>query len=380
MHGKIIAYIEPSVLKWARERITATSNIVSQKTGIKESKLLEWEEGKSYPSFTQLRKLAKFYNLHLSVFFLPKPPLYKKTGSINLRRFVGVVHEKLNVDTNRFLIECSDKRELIREIYKYKYENKIVNLVKSFSDVKSTAIKIREMLCLSPPSKKRENRIWFNELREKIDNLGILVFQTNRYVDLGGIRGIAIYEKEFPLIILDKRDSYGAKSFTLVHELIHLMCEHDDVFNEGRNLLNPEHDNFEIWVNSVTSEVLVFDNNFWVLYNEKWNSNLSVYMNCNNLSGYFGVSSEVIALKLLKHECIQNEEYNNVKDECKKRASKKKKSGRNIPHYSCLNENGRFFVKSVLSKHAEGDYTTLEACSYLGLKYNSFNKLLAYIR
>jgi Zn-dependent peptidase ImmA (M78 family) len=379
MHGRMTAYIEPSILKWARDRISATPEIICQKVEVKLSELLEWEDGKSFPSYASLRKLAKFYNLHISVFYLPAPPKSKKHGSINLRRFVGVVHEELDVDTNRFLLECSNKRELLREIFEDSYENKISNIVDSFSDVKATANKIREILNLEFSTTKKELRVWYNELREKVEGLGVVIFQTNRYVSLGGIRGIAIHEDEFPLIILDKRDSYGARSFTIVHELVHLMCNNDDAFEYGRNHTKPEDDKFEIWANSVAAEVLVSQNDYWALHKAKWNSNLSTYANCDNLTGYIGVSSEVIARILLDTNIIRENEYKLVREECKRRASLKSKSGRTIPHYACINENGKLFVKSVLSKYADGAYTTLEACSYLGLKHNSFNKLLSYI-
>jgi Zn-dependent peptidase ImmA (M78 family) len=70
----------------------------------------------------------------------------------------------------------------------------------------------------------------FMRWRILIENLGVAV-----YVEpLGGddTRGISIYFNQFPAIVVDQNDKfYGARSFTLLHELAHLLLRQAGISN-----------------------------------------------------------------------------------------------------------------------------------------------------
>ena len=75
MARTVKALITPEVLKWARERrIRLSIEYAAEKLNVKPERLRAWEAGVDQPTFAQLKKIAKLYKTHLSIFYLPEPP------------------------------------------------------------------------------------------------------------------------------------------------------------------------------------------------------------------------------------------------------------------------------------------------------------------
>ena len=75
MAQSVKALITPEVLKWVRERrIRLSVEYAAEKLNVKPERLEAWEAGKDLPTFAQLKKIAKLYKTHISVFYLPEPP------------------------------------------------------------------------------------------------------------------------------------------------------------------------------------------------------------------------------------------------------------------------------------------------------------------
>ena len=71
----MIAHINPVILKWAREeRMRLTLEYAARKLRVKTEHLEEWEEGKAKPTWGMLKRIASFYKLHVTYFYLPEPP------------------------------------------------------------------------------------------------------------------------------------------------------------------------------------------------------------------------------------------------------------------------------------------------------------------
>ena len=75
MAKSVKALITPEVLKWARERrIRLDLEFAADKLKIDSERLAAWESGDDQPTFAQLKKIAKLYRTHVSIFYLPIPP------------------------------------------------------------------------------------------------------------------------------------------------------------------------------------------------------------------------------------------------------------------------------------------------------------------
>ena len=75
MAKSVEALITPEVLKWARERrIRLSIEYAAEKLNVKPARLEAWEAGAEKPTFAQLKRIAKLYKTHLSIFYLSEPP------------------------------------------------------------------------------------------------------------------------------------------------------------------------------------------------------------------------------------------------------------------------------------------------------------------
>ena len=75
MAKSVKALITPEVLKWAREkRIRLEIDYAAKKLKVEPEALEAWENGTEQPTISQLKKIAKLYKTHISVFYLPEPP------------------------------------------------------------------------------------------------------------------------------------------------------------------------------------------------------------------------------------------------------------------------------------------------------------------
>src|SRR5687767_12805913 len=68
------AFINPDLLKWARESISMDFLEAVERLGVHRNQLADWEEGIERPTIAQLRKMSEVYKRPLAAFYLPKPP------------------------------------------------------------------------------------------------------------------------------------------------------------------------------------------------------------------------------------------------------------------------------------------------------------------
>ena len=119
MAKSVKALITPEVLKWARERrIRLEVDHAAKKLKIEPECLEAWENGTEQPTIAQLKKIAKLYRTHISIFYLQKPP----TDFQPLTDY-RVLPEQFAIDTeqvyklNANIIEAYERREVLIELY-----------------------------------------------------------------------------------------------------------------------------------------------------------------------------------------------------------------------------------------------------------------------
>ena len=67
-----------------------------------------------------------------------------------------------------------------------------------------------------------DDRIGFNTWRAAIEDLDVLVLQMTD-VDRHEARGFSIAERSLPVVVANNEDPFSARSFTIVHELTHVL-------------------------------------------------------------------------------------------------------------------------------------------------------------
>src|SRR5690606_12676331 len=82
---------------------------------------------------------------------------------------------------------------------------------------------IRSKLGISIGAQKkfRQSRVAFNAWRDAVANSGVLVIQSSK-VNLTDMRGYSVFFDRLPLVVINRKDAYSARTFTLIHEFTHL--------------------------------------------------------------------------------------------------------------------------------------------------------------
>lgn len=69
-----LAMINYTMLKWAREKASLTLEDAANKIEVKLSSLVEWEAGRTSPTFEELLIISEIYGLPVSMFYLSEWP------------------------------------------------------------------------------------------------------------------------------------------------------------------------------------------------------------------------------------------------------------------------------------------------------------------
>lgn len=246
--------VRPNILRQCREQIGLDIEEAQKKVSIKTLDKIEGGEVK--PTFKQLAKLANLYQVPQWVFLRDKlPDRYQFTASIGaFRQFADTTSAFDDYKVRTITAKVSRFRELILEIMRDMGESP-----PSFSPPKWTpntlnlAGIIRNWLGCSETTHHD-----FQHWKKLIEDKNIFVFMTSKYsswskVDPSLFRGICIYEDTLPIVVINDSDAYKAQSFTLFHELGHLLKK-QSVFDLGDAGTQSES---EKWCDQFAGDVLM---------------------------------------------------------------------------------------------------------------------------
>ena len=215
--------INIQILKQCREQIGL--DLFDVETKVKKIATIEEDEQK--PTFRQLDILADFYKVPRWVFIADKlPDEYHFQKSVPaFRQFADNPYGIFDDYKIRGLTaKIEQYRELIIELREDMGEP-----IEPFNPPKFTKN-------MPPVNAARQIRRWlgttdsfdFSEWKKMLEDKDVFVFLTSKYkgwsnIDRKLFRGLAIYNRTLPVIIINDSDARKAQSFSLFHELGHLI-------------------------------------------------------------------------------------------------------------------------------------------------------------
>lgn len=249
----LVEGINTDVLKECRLQLGMNLSEVSKKV----PKISEIESGKKKPTFNQIQVLADLYAVPRWVFIASRlPEHYKISNSIpNFRKLAGSQLEILESPRIKKLItKIERKREMLldlaTEIDAYIPDFRPPS-IKPSNSPSIVAERVRDWLGVG------KDHLSFQEWKTLVEGKGIFVFLTSKYkgwshIEIKTFRGLSVFHSKLPIIIINNSDSKKAQSFTLFHELGHLLKEEDsfDVW-ESVNLKEEE------WCDSFAGSLLM---------------------------------------------------------------------------------------------------------------------------
>ena len=239
--------VNPEILVWARETAGLTQEQAVKKIGIRPAygieavdRLASLEAGTAEPTRSTLVKMAKQYRRPLLTFYLSSPPQKGDRGT-DFRTLSSEEHSATDdARVDALIREMQARQSMVRAVLEDEDEAEPLAFIgsRSVSDGKMAVLQsLRTLLDIDIETYYRQSDAGeaFALLRQKTEDAGVFVLLQG---DLGSyhtaieaelFRGFVLADDVAPFIVINDNDSRAAWSFTLLHELVHLLLGHTGV-------------------------------------------------------------------------------------------------------------------------------------------------------
>ncbi len=388
--------VNSNILRWAREKAELSPEEAVKKLSINDTKnttavnrLYALEHEGEEPSRAMLLRMAKIYRRPLLTFYMSTPPKKGNRGQ-DFRTLPHDRFAKVDVIIDALIRDICARQSMIRAALEDEEEADTLPFIgsKNISDGRTVVLEaIHKLLQLdldlfynaSSPSKA------FSLLRAKTEEQGIFVLLKS---DLGSyhtaiepklFRGFAHADDIAPFIVINNQDSKRAWSFTLIHELTHLLLGQTGIsgFDSGNKI--------EKFCNDVASEFLLPKE---ILASLKININTDYkevetriidFAKSNNLS------NSMISYKLFRNKMISKDYWERLSKQFrelwqKNRSAQRKKmrESESGPSYYIIHRQhiGASLINLVQRMMAIGALTTSKAGKVLGVKATNVQNII----
>lgn len=313
---RVYAKINKQTLRYIREKKNISFDHILRVAKISQEKLLSWEDINSgkFPTVNQAKALAACYHVPFAGF-------YMNSKDIDIKAFPKVVNKRVMINNinddsavNLAVEDLINDRDFYVELM-----NNLKEPLGAFhltidenKNAQEWAAIIREIcnINLKDQYSLSSKRKFYLYLRKRIEASGVFI-QCFDDVEPEILRGVAIVDDSVPIIGINDKDRYPAKSFSIIHEFVHVIKRTSAVCNEM--LDSSANDKEEVFCNAVAGETLVPSKELISVIADKKNN--AIIGNFHSfdlrtvdwLARKFSVSSEVIARRLLDtQECNEN--------------------------------------------------------------------------
>lgn len=369
-----LAYINPKILKWARNDC-GFSLEEAVKSDLNPEKLEKAEQGEVHLTYKQFLKIARRYRRPPAFFYLKNPP---EEHLLDDFRTLESKETKFSPVLRDEFLKIKEKRSFAIKFKDYdkEYEYNYVNSISTDDQPIKTALKIRNLLAITLENQRgwKEKYEAFNSWKSSIEKIGILIFQLSG-IELSEMRGFSISEIPYPVIGLNRKDSPFGRIFTLIHELCHIMIKRGGICTIQTK--DEEHYEIEKFCNSVAGKVLIptesfnrflKDNDLFVKKN--WSDDT-----LDKISRIYWVSKEVILRKLLDLN-LTTPKYYNLKRNQWKKGEKEKKSFQESQFRKVLTTQSNNYIKIVINALNNNQITYHDLSFYLNMNLKHLDKLI----
>lgn len=223
----------PQVLIWARETAGLSVEAAAKRLGVSVRRLTEFEAGEREPTRNQLVAMSKRYHRPLLAFYLPKPPIYTEQPN-DFRSLPERSPPGSEALVSALVRDVLSRQYLVKAALEELEENKLLPFVGSarMSDGVEAAVSSLQTLLDVKREDFRAQKTAdgaFSILRTGAEKAGVFVLLMGNLgthhtdIDVRIFRGFALADNVAPFVVINEKDSRAAWSFTLLHELVHVL-------------------------------------------------------------------------------------------------------------------------------------------------------------
>jgi Zn-dependent peptidase ImmA (M78 family) len=308
-------------------------------------------------------------------------PVERLPKWLNKRRLQDSVASSDDSALNLAMFELLRLRRVVLDT-RFELKGTIAPFIYS-GDLSSTttlALQLRDYLGISYEMQKATTsaRKFFLLVRSRIEEKGVMVAGFDR-VPLAIARGIALYFDELPIIGVNSEDRPPAKTFSMIHELVHVLKRQSAACNEIGPL--PSLDEEEVFCNAVAGEFLVPAD---LLRQENEVGKMDIDVEAiAALASRYSVSREVIARRLLDQGRIQPHEYETFMENFRAELEAERNAPRNsssaVFHRNMVREafdrNGTTVCRVLQNGLDHQIYSQQDVGDFLGIKLRNIPRL-----
>ncbi len=331
-------------------------------------------------TFNQLRKVADYFGRGV-LFFLEKGSVDE--AQVHTTQFRTLTNQKPEVTpTLKKLIERVEKqREVYLGLLEERDESERVRFTPpdcAGRTIPETALIVRKWL-------GQQDVNDFDSYRAALETMGILVFRSNGYSGKwqipkeNPIPGFPLYDPDCPVIGIKKQVSERRQTFTLMHELGHLILHKSSSIDDEHDLHS--HKGREKEANAFAGHLLVPDFFLGSINDAERPVEVSQFdLWLERLCKDWGVSCEVILRRLLDAGRLPQGEYSAFRQWQATLVLPQKDGGsRQYRHREPVHVFGDAFVRTVLDALNARQITISRASSYLdSIKIKDLHSLERY--
>ena len=360
--------INTIVLKQCREQLGLTISEVEKKI----KKIYQIENGEVNPTFKQIDILSALYNVPRWVFIsdsLPKE--YQFDEAIPAFRQFSQIHSDLFDDAKvrRLIAKVEQLRDLMIDLVEDMPDTAIDRFTPPAIEQQVTpeaaAIRIKKWLGID------DEAMPFDSWKQTVEKKNIFVFMTSKYAGWSNIgkttfRGLSVFHDTLPVIIINDSDAKKAQSFTLLHELGHLIKKENAIDNWENHSKAEEN-----WCDEFAGNLLMPKSTV-----VKMTSGKAVDFNLvKKISKDMNVSSYAFLVRLRQLALVEYSIYQKIETEIHReyieiQTRLKERSGgpaRNRPK-EVFNQYGRVFSNVVFQAYNDHEIGLHKLSSLFGLK------------
>lgn len=376
-----IQSINPERIAWCCADHGITPSDLASELNIATVNIERVMSGEDGITFNQLRKVAEYFGRGV-LFFLEPGPVNET--QVHTAQFRTLANQKPELSAKlKILIERVEKQ---REVY--------LSLCENLSNTDQIEFNPPKLPEKNPPEAARIVRQWlglgernnFESYREAVEARSILVFRSNGHsgkwqiAKENPILGFSLFYPTCPVIVIKKQDWEPQQSFTLMHELGHLLLHKTSSIDDEQDLHS--HQGKEQAANTFAGHLLVPDTFLTNIRDQERPDEVSQYDEwLERPRKTWGVSGEVILRRLLDAGRLPQDRYTAYR-QWKKRTpiQQKDRGNRQYRHREPKHIFGDTFVRTVLDALDARYITLAKASSYLdNLKINDLHQLERHI-
>lgn len=364
------------VLRWAREQRGLPLEVAAKRLNLSVERLEAIEAGDLSPTVAQLRNMSDKYRRPLIVLLLDEVPT-TFTPLNDFRLLPDEEQVAFSPELHDEIRRAVEQQEVLQELStQLDDELKAPALPAASGDAVKLAQSIRDALGLElvDQSSWTDPRVAFVSWRDRIEELGILVLETSR-VQLGEMRGFSLSEQLPYVIAINGSDSDRGKTFTLLHELCHLIMRQPGLCD--MHPFSRTKSDIEVFCNEVAGEALVPRERLLRLsavkehpVDEEWDDD-----ELHRIQRVFGGASiEVVLRRLLELGRASKQEYEQRRRALReayeefRRSRNKASKGGPPPHRIQIRDRGRPFVRTAFNAYSEGVINLNELTTLVGVR------------